>query len=255
MKRAWAAGVAIVGVLALTAASVSAETVHVFAAASLTEAFRDVALAYEMAHPGDSVELNFAGSQVLRMQIEQGAPADVFASADPVHAEALRGAGLLGVGRVFAKNKLVVVVPPGEAKVRRVQDLVRPGLKIVIAGPTVPAGRYTAEVLARLDAAGLYGDDFQARVRANVVSQETNVRAVLSKVVLGEADAGFAYVTDAAGSDTVRTIEVPIRYNVVAEYPIGVVTRSKAEKRAQAFVEFVLSREGQGVLGKYGFAR
>jgi molybdate transport system substrate-binding protein len=253
LKKTFAAALTAAAFLSLTPGSAFAETVRVFAAASLTEAFRDMAAAYEKAHPGDTVELSFAGSQVLRTQIEQGAPADVFASADLVHAAALRSAGLLDAYRVFTRNTLVVVAAR-EGRVRRLQDLARPKVRIVVAGPMVPVGRYTTQAIARLGSAGLYGDDFQARVQANVVSQETNVRAVLSKVALGEADAGFVYVTDAAGSDTVRTIDVPDRYNVVAEYPIGVVSKSAAAGQARAFVELVLGAQGQALLGTHGFA-
>jgi len=234
----------------------SAETVRVFAAASLMEAFRDVAALYEQQHAGDAIELNFAGSQVLRTQIEQGASVDVFASADLVHADALKTAGLLGPYKVFARNRLVVVVPAGSPRVKGLQDVARPGVKVLVAGPTVPVGRYTTQALAKLGAAGLYGDDFQTRVQANVVSQETNVRAVLSKVLLGEADAGFVYVTDATtAAQKVQVIDIPERYNVVAEYPIGVVTKGAAAMQAKAFVDLVLGSEGQAILRKYGFAR
>jgi len=230
-------------------------TVKVFAAASLTEAFPEIAAAFEKAHPGTKVELNLAGSQVLRTQIEQGARADVFASADRAHAEALQAASLLGPTAVFARNRVVVVVPKHDATIARLQDLAHPGMKIVVGGPTVPVGRYTTQVLARLNAGGLLGDDFQARVQANVVSQEANVRAVVAKVGLGEADAGFVYATDAAASaDRVAVIDIPDRYNVVAEYPIGVVARSAAAEAAQAFVASVRSAEGQAILRKHGFA-
>jgi molybdate transport system substrate-binding protein len=240
----------------LAGATASAETVRVSAAASLSDAFHEIAHAFEAAHPGDAVELNFAGSQVLRIQIEQGAPVDVFASADLVHADALRTAGLLDAHQVFARNKLVVIVPAEGARVGRLADLARPGTKVVVAGSTVPVGRYTLQVLQKLSAAGPFGDDFQARVQANLVSQETNVRAVLSKVALGEADAGFVYVTDAkSASGKVKNIEVPDRYNVVAEYPIGVLTRSPARKKAGVFVAFVLGAKGQAILETYGFAR
>jgi molybdate transport system substrate-binding protein len=234
----------------------SAETLRVSAAASLTESFQEIARVFESAHPGDSVELNFAGSQVLRTQIEQGAPVDVFASADVAHADALKASGLLGPWQVFARNRLVVVVPAKESKVGRLQDVARPGTKVVVAGATVPVGRYTTQVLAKLSAAGLFGDDFQARVQANVASQETNVRAVISKVVLGEADAGFVYTTDAASaSDKVRAIDIPERYNVVAEYPIGIVAKSATAEKAKEFVALVLGERGQEILRRHGFVR
>lgn len=243
--------------LALGAGGTTAtEPLRVFAAASLTDAFRELATVFEQQHPGESVELNLAGSQVLRTQIEQGAPADVFASADLVHAEALEQSGLLGPCAVLARNRVVVAVPTDGARVTRLLDLARPGIKVVVAGSAVPVGRYTAQVLSKMSASGLYGDDFQSRVLANVVSQETNVRVVLSKVVLGEADAGFVYLTDAAtASDKIRVLEIPESHNVVAEYPIGVLTRSVVPVRARTFIEFVLGEQGQAVLHKYGFAR
>jgi molybdate transport system substrate-binding protein len=256
MKQLSFAALVAAVVAAATAPAAFAETVRVFAAASLTDAFRDVASLYETQHPGDTVELNFAGSQVLHTQIEQGAPADVFASADLVHADALKAAGLMGPYTVFARNKLVVVIPAGSRKVSRLQDVARPGVKVLVTGPTVPVGRYTTQVLAKLGAAGLYGDDFQSRAQANVVSQETNVRAVLSKVALGEADAGFVYVTDAAAAaQKVQSIEIPERYNVVATYPIGLVTKSATPTQAKAFMDLVLGQEGQAILRKYGFVR
>jgi molybdate transport system substrate-binding protein len=236
--------------LAALPAVARADSVRVSAAASLTDAFGEIARLYEQAHPGDTVELNFAGSQVLRTQIEQGAPVDVFASADRVQADALKAAGLLGAVQVFAHNRIVVVVPADDSRVKTLTDLTRPGLRIVVAGPTVPVGRYTAEVLARL------GDDFRTRVVAGIVSQETSVRAVLAKVALGEADAGFVYATDALTAPAkVRVIDVPDAVNVVAEYPIGILARSTVPRQAEAFVAFVRSAEGQAVLQKHGFTR
>lgn len=256
MRRSTLAALVVLVAGAAPAPTASAETVRVFAAASLTEAFRETAGLFEKQHPGDTVELSFAGSQVLRAQIEQGAPADVFASADRVHAEALRAAGLLGPYTIFARNKLVLVVPAGSTKVTRLQDVARPGVKVLVAGPTVPVGRYTTQALVKLGASQLYGDDFQSRVQANVVSQETNVRAVLAKVALGEADAGFVYVTDAAtAAQKLQVIDVPDRYNVVAECPIGLVTKGAAATQARAFVDLVLGPEGQAILRKHGFSR
>lgn len=239
----------------MASSTASAQTLRVFAAASLSDAFRDVAAAFEAVHPGVVVELNLAGSQLLRTQIEQGALADVFAAAEPAHAEALRAALLLEPPAVFATNRLVVVVPRGASRVERLADLARPGVKLVVAGSSVPAGRYSAQVLDRLEAAGVYGAGFAARARANVVSEETNVRIVLAKVALGEADAGLVYATDAATSDRVRAIEVPAVHNVVAEYPIGVVTRSGAAGLARAFVDMVLAEPGREVLRRHGFGR
>ena len=252
MKRTAFAAVVAIAAGAATAPTASAETVRVFAAASLTEAFREIAAAFEAERPGTRVELSFAGSQVLRTQIEQGAPADVFASADGEHALALVRAGLLAPTRVFARNSLVVVVPGEAARVATLADLARPGTRVVVAGPAVPAGRYAAEALRRLDAEGGLGTGFGGRVLSNVVSEETNVRAVLSKVVLGEADAGLVYATDAlAGGSRLRVLELPV--DVVAEYPIGVVTGTRAPEAAAAFVALVLGERGQAILRRHGF--
>jgi molybdate transport system substrate-binding protein len=241
----------LIGLLA-PAAVRAQEPVKVFAASSLMEAFGEIAADFEKA-VGTPVELSFAGSQVLRTQIEQGAPADVYAFADLIHADALKNAGLVRNRDVFTRNALAIVVPGEGARIRSVQDVARRGMKVVVAGPAVPVGHYTAQVIAKLAASGLYGDDFQTRVLANVVSQETNVRTVLAKVTLGEADAGFVYLTDAKTvADKVGILEIADRYNVVAEYPIGLVAKSK-HPLASSFVERVVSPDGQRVLRKYGF--
>ena len=246
--------VAALSLLGLAAFPVSAETVRVFAASSLTEAFLEIAAAHEGARPGTKVELNFAGTQVLRTQIEQGAPADVFASADLSHAEALVRSRLLGPATPFARNALAVVVPAGSARVASLADLGRPGLRLVVAGPAVPVGRYTAAALRRLAAAGSLGPDFEARVHANVVSEETNVRAVLSKVVLGEADAGFVYATDVrAAGDGIRAIRLPTSLQPRVEYAAAVVRGARNPLQARAFLEGLLEGAGARALRRAGF--
>lgn len=244
-------------VVALTAfsfAAAPAETVRVFAAASLAEAFQDIALLYREQNPGDDVEFHFAGSQILRTQIEEGAPADVFASADRVQMDALKNKNLAGPDAVFAGNRLVVVTPRVDAKVRHLVDLARPGVRIVIADGNVPVGRYTTQVLGKMDRAGLFGDEFQKRVMANVVSQETSVRAVLAKVSLDEVDAGVVYATDArTAAEKVLVLAIPDRMNVVAEYPIAVLAESRAKERGARFVALVLSESGQEILAKRRF--
>ncbi|MFN0149429.1 MAG: molybdate ABC transporter substrate-binding protein [bacterium] len=233
----------------------SAETVRVFAAASLTEAFRDIAALYREQNPGDDVEFNFAGSQVLRTQIEQGAPADVFSPADRVHMDALTTKNLAASGAIFARNRLVVVTPRVTPKVRQLGDLARPGVRVVLADANVPVGRYTTQALGKMNRAGLFGDDFETRVVANVVSRETNVRAVLAKVSLDEVDAGVAYATDAqTAADKVHILEIPEIMNVVAEYPIAVVAKRAAAAGGARFVALVLSEPGQAILAKRGFA-
>jgi molybdate transport system substrate-binding protein len=240
-------------VRSLASPATAPEALRVFAAASLSDAFREVAALYEAEHPGERVELAFAGSQVLRTQIEHGAVADVFASADLDHAQALQASGLLGSTQVFARNRLVVVVAPAAAdRVARVEDLAAPGIKLVVAGPAVPAGRYASRLLAKLGAS--LGPDFVRRVESNVASQETNVRAVLSKVALGEADAGFVYASDAKTTAVLRVLEVPAAAQVVAEYPVGVLSRSPRAARAHAFVALLLGPAGGAILRQHGFS-
>jgi molybdate transport system substrate-binding protein len=230
------------------------EALQVFAAASLSDALREVAALYEAAHPGLKVELAFAGSQALRTQIEHGAEADVFASADRQPAEALQASGLLGATEVFARNRLVVVASRGgRARLARLEDLSAAGVKLVVAGPAVPAGRYTRQLLEKL-AAGPLGPEFVRRVEANVVSQETHVRAVLAKLTLGEADAGFVYASDAAIAEGLRVLELPEAAQVVAEYPVGVLSRSSRTLQARAFVALLLGPAGQAVLRRHGFS-
>jgi molybdate transport system substrate-binding protein len=240
--------------LLLLFAGVRAETIRVFAASSLTESFEDIGDLFRTENPGDEVELHFAGSQLLRVQIEEGADADVFASADRVHMDAVKGKGLAETDVVFARNRLVVVTPHDDPRVRRLVDLARPGVRVVLADANVPVGRYTTQVLAKMNRAGLFGDDFQRRVTANVVSQETNVRAVLAKVSLDEVDAGFVYATDARTvAENVITLDIPERMNVVAEYPLAVLAKSDAKEQAARFVALVLGPGGAAVLAKHGF--
>jgi molybdate transport system substrate-binding protein len=234
-------------------APLGAETLRVFAAASLTDAFREIAAAFEQRNPGVRVELNLAGTQVLRTQVEQGAAADVFAAADLEHAEALRRQGLLGPHRVFARNRLVVAVPSGSSRVRGLADLAVPGVKVVLAAPAVPAGRYALEALSRMENSGRYGPAYRERVERNVVSQETNVRAVLAKVAMGEADAGVVYATDAAAAGAkVGVLAMPADLDVEVVYPIGILSGSRSPA-ARAFVDEVTGPRGQATLRRHGF--
>jgi molybdate transport system substrate-binding protein len=220
----------------------------VFAAASLREAFDDLAKTFEAKQPGMKVRLNLAGSQELRTQIENGARADVFASADQKHMAALVKAKLVMAPRVFVRNTPVVIVPTGNpAKVGSFDELAK-AKKIVIGVPEVPIGSYTLEILDKT------GADFKQKVLANVASRELNVRQVLAKVTLGEADAGIVYRTDAmAGKDKVEIIEIPAKVNVIAEYPIAVLSKAPQAAAARAFVDLLLSGEGQKRLAAAGF--
>lgn len=243
-----------VSVLAVGCAA-GPRTLIIYAASSLTEAFTEIGAEFEARQPEIRVVFNFAGSQALSTQLEHGAVADVFASADTVHMDRLHEKGLLAEQPVpFAKNRLIVALPatnPG--KVSNLPDLARPGLAIVIAQEHVPVGRYTRQVLANLSANAAYGSAFRDAVLANVRSEELNVRQVLAKVVLGEADAGFVYVSDiAASSATVKTLEIPEHANVMAEYPIALLASAKEEALARSFIEFLRSAIAQDILRQAG---
>ncbi|WP_027481161.1 molybdate ABC transporter substrate-binding protein [Deinococcus pimensis] len=238
----------------LALGTASAENVTVFAAASLTDAFTELGKAFD-ARTGNRTTFQFAGSQALRTQLENGARADVYASANAAQFDPLVTKGLVTQGQVFARNRLAVIVPANSARVRTLADLVTPGLKVVVADRTVPVGDYTRRMLAAIDKAGTYGKDYSARFLRNVVSEEPNVRQVALKVQLGEADAAVVYTTDVTPSlrASVRTVALPTRFNQTAAYPVGVVANSNAPAAARAFVAYVQSPEGQRVLRKWGF--
>ncbi|TMQ18844.1 MAG: molybdate ABC transporter substrate-binding protein [Deltaproteobacteria bacterium] len=237
----------VVSAVAATARAESRE-ITVFAAASLREVFEDLAKTFE-AKSGIKVRVNLAGSQELRMQIENGASADVFASADQKHMAALAKAKLVATPRVFARNMPVVIVPKDNpARVGSFAELSR-AKKLVVGVPEVPIGSYTLEILDRT------GAEFKQKVLANVASRELNVRQVLAKVTLGEADAGIVYRTDAmAGKDKVQIIEIPAKVNVIAEYPVAVLSNAPQAAAARAFVDLLFSSDGQKRLAAGGFA-
>ena len=219
-------------------------TVTVFAAASLTGAFEALAPGFEAANPGVKVRYSFAGSSSLATQVQQGAPADVFASADEANMEKVVDSGDVGGGpEVFANNRLQVVVAAGNPEgIRGLADLARPGLAVALCAPAVPAGRYAAEAFAK------------AGVAPPPASQELDVKAVVTKVSLGEADAGVVYTTDVrAGGDEVAGVDIPESQNVTARYPIATLDDAANPEAAAAFVDFVLSPEGQAVLAAFGF--
>lgn len=231
-------------------------TLNVFAAASLKESFNVIAAKYTRAHPNITMKLNFAGSQILEQQIASGAPADVFASADQTNMQKAVAAGLVGNSQVFVKNRLTVIIPAANpGNINSLKDLSRKGVKIDIGAPAVPAGKYSLQVLAKMAQSANYGPAYENAVKANFVSQETDVKAVVNKVQLGEVDAGFVYVTDvtAAVSNKIKMIDIPDNFNVIAQYPIAVTKSSAHSNDARAFVQYILSQEGQAVLQKYHF--
>ncbi len=236
------------------AATVEAELtgeVIVSAASSLTDAFTELAAAFEAEHESVTVELNFGSSSSLASQIVEGAPAGVFASANQARMQVVVDADLASAPQVFAQNRIVVVTPADNETVQKFHDIAADGVRLVLAGAEVPVGDYARQAIAAADA-GRPG--FQDAALANLVSEEANVRAVLTKVELGEADAGVVYETDAAISgDAVRVVPVPGEYVSPAVYPIAAVGEDPSEV-ARAFVAYVLSPEGQAILAKYGFS-
>jgi len=231
--------------------------IAVFTAASLTDAFTDVGEVFRGEYPGTTLTFNFAGSQELRAQLEQGARADIFASANQRQMDLSIDAGLIaGESQIFTKNRLVVIVPEtNEAGIETLQDLANPGLKIVLAGPEVPVGEYSRQYLELASADPQFDPDYGTRVLSNLVSEEPNVKQVVAKVQLGEADAGIVYTSDVtpAVSGSVTAIDIPDHLNQVAAYPIAVATEASEPELARLFIDFLRSEEGQAILVKHGF--
>ncbi len=223
----------------------------VFAASSLTDAFNDLERSFEAKNADVDVALSYGGSQLLKLQISEGAPSDVFASADEVHLRELVTAGLVEQSETFAWNELVVVVPEDNpANIQELKDLTR-AERLVIGARNVPVGAYTHALLSR--AAEQYGAAFEADVLARVVSEESNVRLVRAKVELGEADAALVYRTDAAGSRKLKQLPIPAELNVRTSYPIAVLTQAPEPALARRWLAYVLSPTGQAALGARGF--
>lgn len=240
------AAIAIVTLLPLRVHAADAGTLNVFAAASLTASFRAIAAAFEAAHPGTHVALNFAGSPTLVRQIREGAPADVFAAADEGTMQKLADAGALAdAPRIFATNALQIAVAKGNPlHIAGLADLARPGLTVVLCGETVPCGKYALAAFAK------------ANLTPPAGSREADVKAVVTKVALGEADAGMVYVTDVrAARDDIEGVALAPAHAVSARYPIAALRDAAQPDTARAFVAFVLSDPGTKVLGEYEFLR
>lgn len=238
------------------ASSSTPVTLNIFAAASLTESFNQIKQDYQATHPNIKITYNFNGSQALEQQIANGASADIFASADAANMKKASDAGLVDSSQVFAQNKLVCIVPtsnPGH--ITTLKDLAKPGVKIDFGAPAVPVGKYGLQILDKLGKSPDYGAAYEKSVKANIVSQEENVKAVVQKVELGEADAGIVYLTDvtSAASGKVTKVTIPDQYNVIANYPIAVTKNDKNSTEAQAFITYLLSSSGQSVLTRYHF--
>lgn len=233
-------------------------TLNVFAAASLTNAFGEIGDQFSADHPEVEVVFNFAGSNQLATQISEGAPADLFASANQTQMRNAIDTGRIvsGTQQVFARNRLVVVTPEDNpAGLETLADLAKPGIKLVLAAKEVPVGQYALDFLDKAAGDDSFGPEYREAVLANVVSYEENVRSVLTKVALGEADAGIVYTSDTAADagGEVLQIDIPDELNTIALYPIAVLNDSPQAEMAQAFVDAVLSPEGQQMLEKYGF--
>ena len=220
--------------------------VTVFAAASLTDAFNKAGDEFAKTNGRVRFIFNFGSSSTLATQITNGAPADVFASADEANMQKIVDAKLTdGAPALFAGNRLAIAVAAGNPKqVASLADLARPGLVVVLAAPTVPAGRYALDSLAK------------AGVKVTPASQELDVRSVLNKVALGEADAGIVYVTDVLSAGArVGSVAIPEQQQVVARYPIAIVTGAKGRQLARTFVDYLIGADGQRLLAGFGFSR
>lgn len=229
----------------------------VFAAASLTDAFDELADTFESDHPGVKVFRNYGSSSQLAIQLVEGAPADVYASANTRQMEVVQEAGrIAGEPVTFASNRLVVILPADNpAGIVNLGDLANPGLRLVLAVPSTPVRDYTDQMIEAMASSAAYGPAFREAVYANLVSEEDTVRRVVTKVTLGEADAGIVYTSDVTPDviASVWQIAVPEPYNVRATYPIGLIADAPHPELAQAFIDFVLSEEGQAILAHWGF--
>jgi molybdate transport system substrate-binding protein len=235
--------------------SAAAAALTIFAAASLKSALEQAKAAYEAANPGSTITLATDSSAALETQIEQGAPADVFLSADTTNPEKLVDAGFASGDPVeFAGNKLTIIVPKGNpGGVTSPLGLAKAGLKVIAAGDEVPITKYATQLVANLAAQEGAPAGFDAAYAANIVSKEDNVKAVVGKIELGEGDAAIVYVTDAKGSDGVDVIDIPGAANVPATYAGVVVKASPNQAAAGAFLDWLAGPEGQEILGTFGF--
>jgi molybdate transport system substrate-binding protein len=262
MRRLMCSGLAALLVAACAAPaaaptpSVVSGEIVVFAASSLTDVFQDLAMGFTSANPNARVTFNFGSSSQLATQLGQGAKADVFASADQTQMDnARRADAISGQGRVFARNQLVVITPKDNPKkISTVKDLASDSVKFVTAQATVPIGQYTAQMLDKASAEPSYGADFKTRVENNTVSREDNVRQVVSKVQLGEADAAVVYSTDVTPQlrNQLQIIQVPDPLQTLASYTIAIARGSNATG-GEAWVTYALSSDGQAILARWGF--
>ena len=228
-------------------------TVTVFADDSLSNSFAQMAADVQASHPGLIVKIHFGDTQALRKEIEQGAQADVFASADPAEVAALAAGNYLDAqsSSAFLVNQLVVVLPAlNTANLSSLQDLTRPGLKLVLAADQTTLGKYSQQALDKLDKT--LGDGYKAKFLKNV-SYEQDVSQVLRTIQLGKADAGIVFFSDSSAATNLPTIQIPNESNLLAKYTLAVLSKSANPGLARAFVDYVLSPNGESILQKWGF--
>ncbi len=231
-------------------------TLTVFAATSLTEAFKEIGSDFDTVNSGVTVTFNFSSSGILRTQLEQGAAADVFASANTTEMNTLVTDTLVAAdaAKIFLTNSLLVILPANNpAKIQTLQDLARRGIKLVLCDTTAPCGNYARQILVNLDKDPAFSPTFSTQVLANLVSNETDVKQAVAKVQLGEVDAGIVYVSDSVAAPDLKTIQFPAAENVIAQYPIAVLKGTTQPDLAASFIAYVLSPDGQAILKKWGF--
>lgn len=244
-----------VSTIAAPATAPQARTLNVFASSALADPLVEIGYNFEVINPGVAVAFNFADSKSLQVQIESGAPADLFVSANKSEMDSLTFHNLIGQGasQVFVTNSLIVILPANNpAGLEKLADLTKPGIKLVLAAEDEPVGGDTRQALDLMN--GKFGSDFKDKVLANVISNEGNVDQVVSKVQLGEADAGIVYTSAVAAAPELKTIEIPADSNVIARYAIVQLGKSANADLAAAFINFVFSPDGQTVFKKWGFA-
>ncbi len=241
-----------------SAAAQESQTLTVFAASSLTDAFTEIGDAFKAEHPGLEVIFNFGGSSSLATQlVEGGAPADIFASANTKQMQVVvDGERIAGEPLTFVRNRLVLIVPvENSSDIQSLRDLANDGIKLIVAAEGVPVRDYTDAMLGKLAADAEYGESYHTSVIANIVSEEENVRQVAAKVALGEADAGIVYRSDVTPdiADVVQMLLIPDELNTLAEYPIAITNDTLNPELAQEFIDFLSSESGQTILTKWNF--
>jgi len=235
----------------------SKTTIRIMAAASLTEVFNELKMEFKKRNPALEIEVNYAGSQALAKQIELGAEADIYASANVVYMKRLEEKNLVIKPTVFARNKLIIGIFHGMDRIQSLADLLQEDVRLVIADQSVPVGRYTIKMLSRLGDSKKLTDNFKEKFLDSVVSKELDVKSVVRKIELGVVDAGVIYQTDVTeqNADKIKTIKIDDQYNVIAMYPIAILKEAEHKKMSRKFLQFLYSQKGGEILEKYGFMR